>query len=165
MALKPAGLRPFVDLAFVRTSDGQYDIDVDTPNRDAKTTNGLQTALLVSLFTDRRARPDEVADPMRRRGWIGDLVSTVPGDIIGSGLWLYEQSRMTPGVIAGVAAEARNALQWMIDDGLCNSIGVDVVPTPGTRTLSINITIGLSQGGVTRHSFVLASNTLPTTLS
>lgn len=149
----------FTDLAMVAGADGIFDIDLDSTNRDAATSAGLESAILESLFSDRRAASDEVADPMKRRGWIGDLVSEVPGDTNGSGLWLYQQSRLDAETAAGVAAEARNALQWMIDDGLCTSAAVSIVRTDATRTLQILVTLGLVQGGTSQHAFLIANAT------
>jgi phage gp46-like protein len=161
-------LSPFVDIAFQQDAEGVFDIPPDLDNddcRDVELENNLYSAIVVSLFTDRRARPDEVADPMKRRGWIGDLVSDVPDDRIGSGLWLYEQRRLTDDVVAGIAAEARNALQWMLDDGLCDSIDVQITRDPVARDVQLSVKIGLSLGGVTQHSFILASATQPNILA
>ena len=55
---------------------------------------GLQTAVLVSLFTDRVASPDFVppaGSPQDRRGWWGDTYRRRP---IGSRLWqLYRAKK------------------------------------------------------------------------
>lgn len=149
----------FVDLAVEQGSDGVYDLALDPVRNDAKLTGGLGSAIFISWFSDRRARADEVANPMLRRGWIGDMVSDDPDDRHGSGLWLYEQRRLTPEVAAGVAAEARNALQWMIDDGLITYATVTVTREPAKRRIMINAICGLIEGGVSQHAFVLASAT------
>lgn len=154
-------LETFTDLAVARDAEGIYDlgVDPDVGDADAALTQGLASAIFVSLFSDRRARSDEVASPMLRRGWIGNLVSDVPGDNFGSGLWLYEQSRLTQEVAAAVAGEARNALQWMVDDELCSSLSVTVTKDQAARSIMLNVTINLNQGGVSQHAFVLASAT------
>lgn len=150
-------LSPFVDIALERDSDGIYDIGLDAENSDAALAASLEPAILASLFSDRRARVDEVADPMQRRGWIGDLVADRPGDSFGSGLWLYGQSRLTPEVAAAIANEARNALQWMIEDDLCTSVTCAVMSDPAQRSVSLVVTIGLIAGGVSAHTYLLAS--------
>lgn len=152
-------IETFTDIALIHDRSGVYDCDLDSLNRDAKLTDGLYSALMVSLFSDRRARKDEVADPLKRRGWIGDLLSDVPGDLHGSGLWFYQQSRLTEQVTSGVEAEARTCLQWLIEDRLCSSVTARVVSDPKSRTITLNITLGLTQGGVSHHAFVLASAT------
>lgn len=152
-------LGTFTDFAIAQDITGTYDLSLDAVNRDAGLTDGLGSAIFASLFSDRRARADEIAAPMARRGWIGDLVSDIPGDHFGSGLWLYEQSRLTPDIAAAIAAEARNALQWMIDDRLCSSVAVQVVRSDAQRAIALNVTVGLTEGGVSQHAFVLANAT------
>jgi phage gp46-like protein len=147
----------FTDFDIVQGADGVYDLAVDTSARDVAVTHSLYTAVFISLFSDRRARADEVADPMMRRGWIGDLVSDVPGDLHGSGLWFYRQSRLAPQVSAGVEAEARNALQWMIQQRICNSVTAKVVRDDATRTITLSIVLGLVTGDMADLSFVLAT--------
>lgn len=147
----------FVDLAYARDDEGVYDLVLD--NGDLKVTDGLETAIFVSLFSDRRAYLDEVSDPLRRRGWIGDLVSDEPGDRHGSGLWLYEQHRLTDAVASGVRSEASQALTWMIDEGLVTFVDANVVRHPQTRTLAIAITLTALNGGVSTRAFDLADAT------
>ena len=81
------------------------------------TGNALETAVLISLFTDRLANPDDAIpdgtnDP---RGWVGDLGQTVP---IGSRLWLLSRSKLTPALAPIVKTMAADALQWLIDDSV-----------------------------------------------
>lgn len=94
----------------------------------------LEAAVLLSLFSDRRVEAYELPAPETdRRGFWGDSVPAVEGDEWGSRLWLLDRAKIggvTEGELAGVAspelAEAyiREALQWMIDDGVCTSIEV-----------------------------------------
>ncbi len=74
----------------------------------------LQTAVLISLFTDRIAEPDDVIpdgsnDP---RGWWGDEFSTVK---IGSRLWLLTRAKQTQATLQRAYDYILQALQWMID--------------------------------------------------
>lgn len=150
---------PLTDISVRQGDDGIFDIELDEPNQDAQLTNGLEAAVIVSLFSDRRAREDEVRNPLKRRGWIGDLLTDIPGDLHGSGLWFYEQSRLTAVEAAGVAAEARNALQWMVDEELCDSVSVEVAYNPSARAVYLNVTVFLLEGGVSQHAFRLADAT------
>lgn len=76
----------------------------------------LQTAVLISLFSDRVANPDDVipdgsGDP---RGWVGDLGQDYP---IGSRLWLLSRAKQTGETLARAQDYIAEALQWLIDDG------------------------------------------------
>ncbi|KWR88761.1 phage GP46 family protein [Cupriavidus sp. IDO] len=81
------------------------------------TGNDLSTAVLISLFTDRIAEPDDVIpdgsnDP---RGWWGDEFSAVK---IGSRLWLLTRAKQTQETLQRAYDYIVEALQWMIDDGV-----------------------------------------------
>ena len=82
-----------------------------------QTGSDLQTAILISLFTDRIADPDDVIpdgsnDP---RGWWGDSGSTV---LIGSRLWLLQRAKQTAETLQRAYDYIVEALQWLIDDGV-----------------------------------------------
>ncbi|HBD37518.1 phage GP46 family protein [Cupriavidus sp. UBA2534] len=89
------------------------------------TGNDLETALLISLFTDRVAEPEDVIpdgsnDP---RGWWGDEFGTVK---IGSRLWLLDRSKQTQETLQRAYDYIVEALQWMIDDGVVAKFDVYV---------------------------------------
>lgn len=154
----------YTDLAFVRTPEGYYDLDVDASARDLVTTDGLDSAVFVSLFSDRRARPDEpnggIPDPLRRRGWIGDLVAEVPGDLHGSGLWFFEQSRNTREAAIGLRIEANAALDWLVDEGLSSSVESSVLYDPAARGMTLSVRISEPQGGSTVRAYRLVDATI-----
>lgn len=78
----------------------------------------LLTAVLISLFTDAEAGPDDPvtdasADP---RGWWGGA--------IGSKIWLRLRSKATPVVLALVKSDIEQALAWLVEDGVVATIDV-----------------------------------------
>lgn len=78
----------------------------------------LLTAVLISLFTDAVAGPDDAipdgsADP---RGWWGGA--------IGSSLWLRSRSKATPDLPALIKRDIETALQWLVDDDVVAAIDV-----------------------------------------
>ncbi|HLN23876.1 MAG TPA: phage GP46 family protein [Patescibacteria group bacterium] len=90
---------------------------------DLQSGDDLVTAVLVSLFTDAAARPDDVipdgtTDP---RGWWGDLGEDVP---IGSRLWLLDRSKATAEVLLKARDYIIEALQWLVDDGVVESFDI-----------------------------------------
>lgn len=106
------------------------------------TDDGLDTAIMISLFTDRRARADDIlaggegSDP---RGWWGDGFADAEGDDIGSHLWLLEREKRLPAVRDKARQYARDALAWLIADQVCASIDV-IVETRGSDQLAIGVT-------------------------
>jgi phage gp46-like protein len=87
--------------------------------------NDLQTAVYMSLFTDRVANPDDVIpdgsqDP---RGWWGDVGQDVP---IGSRLWLLSRAKQTTETLNLAKDYITEALQWLIDDDVVGHFDITV---------------------------------------
>ncbi len=119
---------------------GSADLAVDA--NDLLRDGGLETAVFLSLFTDRRAEdgdvlPDGETD---RRGWWGDSVPVAPGDRIGSRLWLLARSKQVSDVQARAPQYAREALQWLIDDRVADRVDVES-EIVGNGVLVISVTV------------------------
>lgn len=79
----------------------------------------FQTAAIISLFTDRVARADDPYEDNDRRGWWGDSTDQ---NQLGSRLWLIRREKLTRGVALRSEEYAREALKWLVDDGVVMSI-------------------------------------------
>ena len=102
-------------------------------NGDLLTDDGLDTAVALSLWTDRLANEDDElpANDGSRRGWWGDaflprLTNGNP-DRIGSRLWLLARALQTLQTAQLAQAYCQEALRWMVDDGVATSV---VTPLP-----------------------------------
>jgi len=138
---------------------GIYDISIE--NGDFKPDDGLETSLIVSLFSDARADDSQIPQPEDQRGWIGDLVAAVPGYQFGSLLWLLEQARLTQETLASAENNARAALGWMIEDGLAQAI--EVIAARQSGALILQITVTSPDGSPIRKAFDLWTRTLEET--
>jgi phage gp46-like protein len=104
--------------------------------------DGLETAVILSLFTDRRAEdddiiPDGTAD---RRGWWADAWPEIAGDRIGSRLWLLSREKQRREVLNRAREYAREALAWLVADGIARAIEVEAeIARPGVLGLSVRI--------------------------
>lgn len=107
----------------------------------------LVRAVIVSLFTWRRANPDDDLPADLRMGWWGDTFPTIPNDRIGSRLWLLSRSTLTPETVAKAKEYAQEALQWLIDDGVAARVDVQT-ERQGLSTLAIGVRIYKSDGTV-----------------
>lgn len=106
--------------------------DLSMIDSDLASDRGLETAVLLSLFTDRRAQPDDVppsGDPNDRRGWWADQFLPVEGDRFGSRLWLLARSTRTNETARRCEEYVREALAWMIQDRVVASVDVAVATT------------------------------------
>ena len=89
--------------------------------------NDLETAVLISLFTDRVAQqgdiiPDNTNNP---RGWWADNKTDGTTAPIGSRLWLLSRSiSPTQQVLNQAISYAQQALQWLITDGVAAQVNV-----------------------------------------
>lgn len=111
------------DLALTYT-DGI--IDLDLGDDGSAIDEGLYTAVIISLFSDRRAEADDdLSDASGdRRGWWGDIYPDSDGDLIGSRLWLLSREKQIHSVVQRAEQYAAQALQWLIDDGIADRVEV-----------------------------------------
>jgi phage gp46-like protein len=104
--------------------------DLSVVNDDLENELGLETAAILSIFTDRRANNDDILPNLKdddRRGWWGDLLEPeVIGDKIGSRLWLLERSKTTQETLQKAEIFIRESLQWMVEDKVVKDIEVEV---------------------------------------
>ena len=83
----------------------------------------LQTAVLISLFTDARANADVrlPAGQTDRRGWVGQ--EYLPRrQAWGSQLWTLYATKSTNQILAQAEFAAQEALAWMVADGLASRV-------------------------------------------
>lgn len=100
-------------------ADGFAIAAAPTPAGGLATGADIVTAVLISLFTDAAAGPDDAIpdgtdDP---RGWWGDAT-------IGSKLWLLARAKRTPQNLQLAIAYIRQALAWLTADGVASAIDV-----------------------------------------
>ena len=92
-----------------------------------KTGNLLTSAVLISLFTDRVAQPDYIPDDGSgdRHGWWHDTFEGVP---IGSRLWQLRRRKIANRqlLINEATDIIKEAMQWMIDQGIAFKVDVKV---------------------------------------
>ncbi|KAB7624314.1 phage GP46 family protein [Alkalilimnicola sp. S0819] len=107
-----------------------------------ETDAGLQTAVILSLFTDRRAEPDDElpGDQADRRGWWADAYAQAAGDRIGSRLWLLAREKQLQSVVNRAREYAEEALQWLLEDSVATRVEVEAeVVRRGVLGLQVRI--------------------------
>jgi len=108
------------------TTEFEYNVAVDPATQSLETDESLQTRVLISLLTWTSADPDDpVPDSTDLKGWWGDSYTDVKGRKLGSKLWIVQTMPATQETLQLARKYAEEALQWMIDDGLADSITVD----------------------------------------
>ena len=124
---------------------GRDDIEVD---------DGLETAVLLSLFTDRRADEGDILPDgqIDRRGWWGDSFPEVEGDRIGSRLWLLSREKQQQAVLDRAREYAMEALQWLIDDRVASRVEV-TAEVVRTGVLGLTVVIERPQTDTVEYRF------------
>jgi len=116
--------------------------------------DGLETAIVISLFTDRVADGDAGIAATARRGWWGDAYADEAGDLIGSRLWLLAREKSTPEVVGRAELYAREALQWLVTDGVARSVEVTgEVLGQARQVLALAVTVTRSSKPVVQFRF------------
>lgn len=120
--------------------DGSPSAPISVSSGDLQTGNDLETAVLLSLFTDRRASPDFKPTDGNRRGHWSDSYS---GFEIGSRLWQLARAKKTDANASLKTAKGYcvEALQWLLDEKIASSLEVNTSWfTPTTMGIQIIIT-------------------------
>lgn len=115
---------------------GFYDFSL-TDDGDILTEDFFDTAILMSIFCEKRAAASEVPVSHRRRGWVGN--ESTPGFEMGSKIWLFHQSRIDRNTLNGIASAADEALQWMIDDNIAVKVRSSATFEDDTINLEVEI--------------------------
>ena len=137
---------------------GQSDFyDIDFENGDFKQTEGLDTAIILSLLTDKRASESEVSEPSLCRGWLGNELNETPGYEMGSKLWLLDQAVVNDNSINNAEDYATDGLSWLIDDQL--TLNNTVEATSDFENISIDIEFIRNNNTVLNKQFSLWDNT------
>lgn len=122
--------------------------DLVVEKNDLALDDGLQSAVIVSLFTEKRVRPDELPFPETdRSGWWGDMFADIEGDQIGSKLWLLRREKQTPETQIRYQEYAKEALAWLIEDKIAETVEV-VANFPERERVDLLVTIQKPQGKV-----------------
>ena len=93
----------------------------------------LATAVILSLFTDKRAGRDDVLPrgATDRRGWVGDEYMhegfDAGADAWGSALWLVYGGKVLDDVLERARFAAQEALDWLVRDEIASRVSVSTL--------------------------------------
>ena len=116
-------------------------------NGDLATGQDLRTAVLISLFSWRRADPGDVPEYDDPQGWWGDSYSAISGDKLGSKLWLLMREKLTNATVQRARDYVQQALKWMLDEGVARRIDA-IADRPSIDRLEMCIRIYKQDGEV-----------------
>ena len=97
--------------------------DIEINGQDLTSDDGLENALGMSLFTDRRVTEEQLPQGVtNKKGWWGDMYAENPGDQIGSRLWTINPNKVTDETRKLAEDYCVESTQWLIDDGIADTI-------------------------------------------
>lgn len=135
----------------VRTSEGGlYDLRIDEDRQDFQSSEGFESAIPVSLFTDARAPSVQVQEAKDRRGWVGNILFADIERELGGLLWILDQARITDNIINLAKTFAEDSLNWMVEDGLARNVSATVTQD-GSRSIKIFTDITTIDNTVLRY--------------
>lgn len=129
----------------------KYDIDFDDSG-DFVTDEGLETAIMMSLFLNERASADEVPQPIKRGGYWGYEVNGMQF----SKIWLVSGRRTTE-KLNQIIEYAKASLQWLVDESYATDIECEAEFI--TDGISLTVTISKVNDVIYSNNFVLWLNT------
>lgn len=140
------------DIAFTNVN-GLADLKI--LNGDFVADNGLENAVLVSLFSDRYVPKEDLPDGIDDvAGWWGDALLPEEGDRIGSRIWILNRvGKLNLATRNLMKDYVEEALEWMITQGIAARIEVIPVLVSGER-IDVPIRIFRQTGDVIPFQFL-----------
>lgn len=135
---------------------GLYDIDIVDGQIDL--VDNFDTALQMAVYCERRADGSEVLPSFLRRGWWGNTISNRLGFEIGSKIWILYQSRLNQDVVNKLAVYAKEATDWLVEDGYLEKVEINVEQNSDT-SVRLNFILYRSNSQVESLFFDLWNNT------
>ena len=110
------------DLALYRRSDGNFDLDFDKSRGDLLMSDSLENAVAISIGTYARERKLGRNANLKPclSGWWGDALDD--NGILGGYLYEAFPRKLNTATAKSVEALVKETLQWMVDDGIANSV-------------------------------------------
>ncbi len=140
------------DIGFFDTGGNCPDLVIE--NGDLKADDGLETAVMISLFSDRFTSNEDLPEGIiNPRGWWADNLAEPEGDLIGSRFWNLALAKVTQQTLNDFEQFASEALNWMIRDGIALTVTPSALRN-GLERIDIGIRITKPADEDTTFKFV-----------
>ena len=136
------------DLSFIYDKEKGFS-DIGISGGDFLLGNDLETAICMSLFTDRRAKDEELAEiqtgiteRQSRRGYWANAYRRFEQ---GSGLWLLSRAKRQEIVRVRAESDALKSLEWLKREGIAQDVAVSA-SFVGASGLDIKVSVSKPSG-------------------
>lgn len=115
------------------------ELDLTVSSNDIETDDGLDQAVLISVFCDARAGAGDIIPngETDRRGYWGD--EFIETGSIGSKLWLLDREPNNAMTARRAEQFIEEALAWMVTEKVASSVSAQVTPDGNVRNLLVKI--------------------------
>lgn len=114
--------------------------------------DSLVRAVVISLFTWRRANAQDVVEGQRMGYWGDGAEPPAANDRIGSRLWLLSREKVLQSTFNRAREYALEALQWLIEDGVASRVDVSA-ERYGANGMALTCTIYRVEGSTVTLRF------------
>ncbi|MEH6630156.1 MAG: phage GP46 family protein [Halopseudomonas aestusnigri] len=141
---------------YLNWNSESFTADMSMQLGDIITGREIETAVIMSIFTWRRANADDELPEgeTSRQGWWADTYTDVPNDKIGSRIWLARRRKMNQTTRVFIYDCIKECLQWLIEDQIAVKIDIET-ERQGLSTLATKIIIHETSGAVTALQYSL----------
>ena len=130
-----------IKLFFNPLTKGEF-ADIEIDNGDFVPDEGLETMVLISLFSDVFVEKDSSYNG-ESRGYFGDYLFNYP---LGSKLWQLDRAKIDKTTITLATQYMKECLEWMVTDGIADRIETLAQKAPD-RSDTINLYIAIYKPG------------------
>lgn len=113
-----------IKLTQINTPQGENYYDITFTDGDFTLTEGLITALMMSIFCEQRDEALEV--PQMRGGWAGNQFQSIEGFQQGSLIWTLYQSTANEDATTQAQQFIEDGMAWLIEDGILKDVESEV---------------------------------------
>jgi phage gp46-like protein len=149
-------LRTVLGIDLALDIDNEFDLIVDEIAKDYKQTDEFDTLIYTLIFTDARATRYQVENSLERRGWLGDLEQK----IFRSRVWLKDQARKTDSDLAELTAYVKQALGYMVENKICDSVEVESIMNDALNEIGCNVYISIGNDTIKKYVPIWRSGVL-----
>jgi len=114
-----------IDFKFKQDELGKWDIDF--AGGDIETTQGLDSAIYLSILSENRASASQIKDARLRRGHFTNEFNNIQNSEVGSLVWYYSGQVVNTQSNASLIQDAiADSLSWILDQGIASDLEVSV---------------------------------------
>jgi len=112
------------DIKFFYDGNKPADIRLALSKTELLRDEALETAVLISLFSDARAGDEDTLPDKNgnRRGWWGDSLNDIS---VGSKYWILGRTKITSRTTDLIEQYTQDALAWLVSDGVADRVEVE----------------------------------------